>query len=589
MGTIAQGTEYQIVFLTTDDEGQISDYTIDPAFITAFTYYSGAGLFYKNSDTTEPFAAKYLITYQVGEQSGGITQNLSLGEGCFMNCTQLETVGAATDKVKAYTFYNCNSLEDTSNLLPLTEVEDYAFAKSGVRAVPTFSSSSVVWGKGSFMGCQQLTDMSGIGNAVTALPDETFMECVGLEDLRTIPNTIIEYGEASFKGCTGLNNIEGASSQLTSVGVECFSGCSNIAFNNFGGFSYVYLYPQECFKNCTGLLAVERFSQGGGSLQFKQGLDMGNQGNYDISLAFRPYLCDIPSGWYITSFTIRRASGGGGDTNIITRCIIHEPDDDFTDSERARAISNSVVWGSSVSADTDYTYTFNTKMTLNASRPYRITIVTGSSLSTYVTAHLRVKVNNTTASPTNLYLVTGDALIPYTELTAKTDYAPSLLDGAFAGCTNIVKIGRGLNSGNSEPSELTYDSPPAVVGDPFSGLTNKGSTQVIVPVAKLAAYNDDPYWSKFDVVPDGNACYVDLDAGEIGQFIAPSPHAGETHYHEYRGYNTTFTFPRVATSRSGYTLTGWRVDNGSTIITSSTTTIPSATGVTYTAVWQASS
>lgn len=123
----------------------------------------------------------------------------ALGAGAFMQQTQLKQViiPEGVTRIGAHCFEGCEALAQVPLPSTLTELDDYAFSRSGLSEL-TFSENMARVGGHCFEGCPALSHV-------------------------TLPPTLTSVEEYAFSN-TGLTNLE-ISEGVTYISAHCFEGC----------------------------------------------------------------------------------------------------------------------------------------------------------------------------------------------------------------------------------------------------------------------------------------------------------------------------------------------------------------------------
>ena len=145
-----------------------------------------------------------------------------LPEQAFSNCYSLKKAVFPDGLIKigAYSFSDCISLENPDMPASLVSIGEFAFM--GCHSIKTADLGGADYGKGVWMDCRRLTDISFSGKKIK-ISDYLFAGCVSLSTLN-IPSNVTSIGEASFRYCTGLNRIE-INNSVTDIKRDAFSDC----------------------------------------------------------------------------------------------------------------------------------------------------------------------------------------------------------------------------------------------------------------------------------------------------------------------------------------------------------------------------
>jgi len=113
------------------------------------------------------------------------------------------TLPDSVEKIGAYAFYNCESLEEINAPSKLKEINGYAFC-----------------------GCKNLKSFE-MPNDLNYLGAYAFNRCEKLENIN-IPDSVTKIHNGVFMDCTGLKEVE-MSSNIRSIGISAFEGTSSLA------------------------------------------------------------------------------------------------------------------------------------------------------------------------------------------------------------------------------------------------------------------------------------------------------------------------------------------------------------------------
>ena len=130
----------------------------------------------------------------------GITK---IGECCFFNCHNLETVSlpSSVSEIAANAFYNCCYHLETINL----------------------PNTLYLLGEGTFQWCQKLKSIV-LPDRITQIPDDLFYHCDALEQV-TLPKEATQIGASAFSECENLRTVT-IPSGVTSIGHRAFFKCN---------------------------------------------------------------------------------------------------------------------------------------------------------------------------------------------------------------------------------------------------------------------------------------------------------------------------------------------------------------------------
>ena len=186
----------------------------------------------------------------------GCTVLDTIGQGCFQNCYQLEslTLPSSLTTIGVNAFDGCTGLtgpldlEDTG----LDTIGQGCFYDCYQLTSLTLPSSLTSIGDGSFSGCTGLTgplDLEDTG--LVTLENNCFRNCYQLESL-TLPSSLTSIGVNAFQECTGLTgplNLEDTG--LDTIGQDCFRDCNQLESLTLP--SSLTSIGLSAFQECTGL------------------------------------------------------------------------------------------------------------------------------------------------------------------------------------------------------------------------------------------------------------------------------------------------------------------------------------------------
>ena len=136
--------------------------------------------------------------------------------------TQL-VVPEGLQRIKAYTFYNCWSLESVEFPISCSAIGDFAFHGCVNISELVLHDNITSVGTNAFQGCTKLQTAS-LGSRLTSVPSAMFKDCTSLSSVAIGENvTTIEAN--AFEGCSSLKEVTGAG-KLTTIGDYAFSSTS---------------------------------------------------------------------------------------------------------------------------------------------------------------------------------------------------------------------------------------------------------------------------------------------------------------------------------------------------------------------------
>ena len=118
-------------------------------------------------------------------------------------------------------FEQCSSLKEITLPESVTDIGDYAFAKTSLTSV-TLPKNVVRIGESAFWCCNSLTEIT-IPAGVTIIGECAFRGCRSLKSI-ILPDGITDIGQGFFDGCIMLNNII-IPDKVTNIGNKAFQNC----------------------------------------------------------------------------------------------------------------------------------------------------------------------------------------------------------------------------------------------------------------------------------------------------------------------------------------------------------------------------
>ena len=196
----------------------------------------------------------------------------SIGGYAFYGCENLTTVeipNLSAEKIEAYTFYNCMSLEGFSLPIGVTNIGSYAFYNcKNLQYIPIDYQHSVLETIGSyaFAGCE-LVQSAYIPKSVKNIDDSAFKGCKALRRVEFEEGSALEtIGYSAFEGCNRLLAIT-IPQNVTTISLAAFSGCDNltdITIESEAIYSIVDDYNcGRLLANATTIKVYESFIQAG--------------------------------------------------------------------------------------------------------------------------------------------------------------------------------------------------------------------------------------------------------------------------------------------------------------------------------------
>jgi hypothetical protein len=161
------------------------------------------------------------------------------------------TIPNTITEIKAYTFYEVDSL--TSVVIPnsVTSIGEYAFAYCDSLTSVEIPNSVINIGEDAFLWCKSLTSVV-IPNSVTSISNHTFASCSNLTSV-TIPDSVTSIGERAFDSCSGLTSVT-IGDRVTNIGSYAFASCDSLTSVTIG--DRVINIGSYAFGFCDSLTSV---------------------------------------------------------------------------------------------------------------------------------------------------------------------------------------------------------------------------------------------------------------------------------------------------------------------------------------------
>ena len=181
------------------------------------------------------------------------------------------TIPDGIESIAGYAFCNCTSLASVTIPNSVTSIESDAFRDcTGLTSI-TIGNSVTSIGELAFYGCTGLTSVT-IPNSVTSIERYAFSGCTGLTSI-TIGNSVTSIGDYAFRDCTGLTSViwnakncanSGCfgtqvesfvfGNEVESIPGSCCSGMSKLASITIP--NSVTSIGGDAFSGCTGLTSI---------------------------------------------------------------------------------------------------------------------------------------------------------------------------------------------------------------------------------------------------------------------------------------------------------------------------------------------
>ncbi|MGN0804447.1 MAG: leucine-rich repeat protein [Candidatus Coproplasma sp.] len=191
--------------------------------------FSGVAITSLDLPATVENIGSYAFENNTSLRSVNLPAVKTMGEGVFMNCTQLATAvfGDDAETTGIYTFisYNRTTKTSTSSLTSVTlgakieEIGTGAFGYCEFLTNVNLNNATVI-GDEAFYGCKNLATVTGI-EKVTAIGNYAFLDCQALRTLDLSSAEKITY--RSFAGCSSLTSVT-FGNKLEGIGDDAFAG-----------------------------------------------------------------------------------------------------------------------------------------------------------------------------------------------------------------------------------------------------------------------------------------------------------------------------------------------------------------------------
>lgn len=153
-------------------------------------------------------------------------------------------------EIKAYSFYNCKSLESIQISNNVSSIGQSAFTLCTNLTSVTLPNALTTIGNGAFATCTNLTSIS-LPENLTSIGESAFSGTT-LTSI-TIPKNTISLGANAFQNCTSLSDLTILDSQA-SIGANAFSGCSALKNATLG--NAITSIGNNAFKDCKQLKSI---------------------------------------------------------------------------------------------------------------------------------------------------------------------------------------------------------------------------------------------------------------------------------------------------------------------------------------------
>lgn len=131
-----------------------------------------------------------------------------IGESAFYNCSSLESIGLSNSnlqKIDYDAFYNCHKLETVDFPETLFEINNHAFANSGLVRI-TLPNSIFFLGRGAFQDCRKLEN-AVISTELSCIPWDCFQNCINLSKISLPAGKLESISDYAFENCYKLTKV----------------------------------------------------------------------------------------------------------------------------------------------------------------------------------------------------------------------------------------------------------------------------------------------------------------------------------------------------------------------------------------------
>lgn len=164
-------------------------------------------------------------------------------------------------------FYECDGLQSVSLPDSISVIENYAFARSGIRKIDLSGMrSSCHLGKYAFADCTHLEE-AALPSVLEEIPDGMFSGCSSLKGI-ALPATLKSIGGAAFYQCGGLEKIDMSECRLERIGNNAFYECSlsEVSFPSDSRRRELLIgdgvFQSNCLTNLTISTSIQRIGSG---------------------------------------------------------------------------------------------------------------------------------------------------------------------------------------------------------------------------------------------------------------------------------------------------------------------------------------
>lgn len=135
------------------------------------------------------------------------------------------TIPSSVKTIGNSAFYDCSNLKKITLPSALTKIGEETFSWCTSLTSVKIPSSVTSIGAEAFSSCSSLSNIT-LPSTLTTLSEYTFLSCTSLKSI-TLPKKLTTIYDGVFSGCTSLSSVE-LPSQINYIGFNAFSGCTKL-------------------------------------------------------------------------------------------------------------------------------------------------------------------------------------------------------------------------------------------------------------------------------------------------------------------------------------------------------------------------
>ena len=206
--------------------------------------YLGRTILGGNKGVTEIVIPKTL------NSTGSSFSNIIEGDGPFAESNvQKATIEAGMTVIPENLFHKNSTLTSVEIPDTVTEIDDYAFAQTGLENIELPSSVTTL--QYEIFSGSNLVQIS-IPDSVTDMGNAIFQNCSKLQKVK-LPKVRYNIGEYTFAGCTSMEEIQ-LPKTVTTIWPHAFDGCSSLKKVEWS--DCLEVIKDNAFKDCTALTEI---------------------------------------------------------------------------------------------------------------------------------------------------------------------------------------------------------------------------------------------------------------------------------------------------------------------------------------------